>query len=848
MKVLFAVSNEEISESIIKRYQKEYKEIISHKNVYYFNAILKELQKDKSYDRIVISEDLEAFTHTQYDQIDKFIFDKLDSISDEASNIKGNDIPIILICADRRTKSEQMLVKLFGIGIYNAILGNDRSVEEVCRLINRPRVKKEAKLYYKIDSEEVNYQAENENDVSEMEIQNILAHYKSLGKNEDRYIDSFNNIAAQYNDTQLRIISKFLPLNVRAVLEERSPKYQKIMSFNNSVSSSLRYKDKEKEKEEGTSEKLLKPKNKSVVMTKPVVIPSSVNISGAKKLSKSKQVPQQENTQHIQRSTKKAPVNDEIIEQLQRATEAKARENVVKPVLQTENRVVTNQPENAKNVSKVAETNSAEIQTKQVKRGRGRPRKNPIPEEVKEQEEKKVKEIQESVQVQPAKRRRGRPRKNPIPEEQEITSNIEEPTILPGFDDIEEETQEIVPEVEENVAIKVPGFEDDYEEDTILPGFEDEYEDEESTMLPGFAEEDEEDNDISYGNDSEYRATQANYVSNNNERIEPINNNQYVNNQYSAYNNTGNQIVKQNNEYVQTIDISSLLTADKKIVTFVGTSKNGTSFIVNNVAELLSTMGIKVAILDTTQNRNSYYIYTKNEEALRNIATNCITDLARGTANGINVNPNLTVFTSLPEENEAISNVDEILETLVKNYSVILIDCDFNSPIGYFKQSQETYLVQTLDILTIQPLTAFLRELKAKNILEEKKLKIILNKVVKVRGITEKTIIGGMAFYNDPAMSFMTELFDRNLIKHISIPFEEDIYTKYLEGIINCEITLKGYSKNFMQILKELANMVYPLISGRGTSYRPPMVNTNQTNNTFSPSMNNTLDQMKRRF
>ncbi len=500
-------------------------------------------------------------------------------------------------------------------------------------------------------------------------------------------------------------------------------------------------------------------------------------------------------------------------------------------------RVVTNQPENAKNVSKVAETNSAEIQTKQVKRGRGRPRKNPIPEEVKEPE---VKEIQESVQVQPAKRR-GRPRKNAIPEEQKIISNIEEPAILPGFDDVEEETQEIIPEVEENVASTVPGFEDDYEDDTILPGFEDE----ESTMLPGFEEDDD---DISYRNNSEYRSNSTNYVSNNSERIATINNNQYIDSQYSAYNNTGNQIVKQNNEYVQTIDISSLLTADKKIVTFVGTSKNGTSFIVNNVAELLSTMGIKVAVLDTTQNRNSYYIYTKNEEALRNIATNCINDLARGTANGINVNPNLTVFTSLPEENEAISNVDEILETLVKNYSVILIDCDFNSPIGYFKQSQETYLVQTLDILTIQPLTAFLRELKAKNILEEKKLKIILNKVVKVRGITEKTIIGGMAFYNDPAMSFMTELFDRNLIKHISIPFEEDIYTKYLEGIINCEITLKGYSKNFMQILKELANMVYPLISGRGTSYRPPMVNTNQTNNTFSPSMNNTLDQMKRRF
>ena len=161
MKVLFAVSNEEISQAIIKKYQKQYKEIISHKNVYYFNAILKEIQKDKSYDRIVISEDLEAFSHTQYEQIDKFIFEKLDSISDEASNASGNDIPIILICSDRRTKSEQMLVKLFGIGVYNAILGNDRSVDEVCRLINRPRSKKEAKNYYKIDSEEVSYKAEN---------------------------------------------------------------------------------------------------------------------------------------------------------------------------------------------------------------------------------------------------------------------------------------------------------------------------------------------------------------------------------------------------------------------------------------------------------------------------------------------------------------------------------------------------------------------------------------------------------------------------------------------------------------------------------------------------------------
>ena len=137
MKVLFAVSNESTSQAIIKKYQTEYKQIISYKNVYYFNAILKELQRDKTYDRIVISEDLEQYVNTDYEQMDKFLFDRLDSISDEASNSKGENIPIILICTERRNKSEQILVKLFGIGIYDALLGNDRSVDNVCKLLNR---------------------------------------------------------------------------------------------------------------------------------------------------------------------------------------------------------------------------------------------------------------------------------------------------------------------------------------------------------------------------------------------------------------------------------------------------------------------------------------------------------------------------------------------------------------------------------------------------------------------------------------------------------------------------------------------------------------------------------------
>ena len=772
MKVLFAVSNEEISESIVKRYQREYKEIISYKNVYYFNAILKELQKDKNYDRIVISEELEAFTHTQYDQIDKFIFDKLDGISDEASNLKGEDIPIILICSDRREKSESMLVKLFGIGIYNALLGNDRSVDNVCKLLNKPRSKKEAKIYYKIDSDDVTYQSENENDVSEVEIQNILAHYKRLGKDEDKYVESFNRIASQYNDVQLRIITKFLPLNVRAVLEEKSEKYQQIISFNSKISDNLRAQSIVKRKEEeGTSSKLLTNPDKEKILSKPVVIPSAVNMSGVKKFAKSKPEVEPETIfEPLEPEIETTQTQEPEIEELPMVEET--------PVIQ-----------------------EIDTEIEEPKKRRGRPRKNPLPEE---------------TTVQAPKRGRGRPRKvepveEVLEEQQPETKTISQPeeedeTILPGFEDYNEPEKNIL-----------PGFEEKTEEDNILPGFDEKSE--ENNILPGF-EDDDKKQEETYNQPETPK--QENY--------------------YQNYNMNQIQSTYQQHE---DIDISSLLTASKKVACFIGTSKNGTSFVVNNLAEITSSMGIDTAILDTTKNRNSYYIYTKNEEELRNTAMNCVNNLLNGNALGINAGKNLTVYTSLPTETEGIENAGAILQTLLKKHSLVLIDCDFDTPFGYFSNAQEIYLVQTLDILTIQPLTAFLRELKAKNILDQNKIKIILNKYVKVRGISEKTIIGGMAFYNDPAMSFMTELFDRNTVKYMTIPFEQEIYTRYLESIINCDISIKGYSKAFIANLKELNNMVYPTPAGNNI-YRPQGVQS--YNNGFSASMNNTLNQMKRKY
>lgn len=735
MKVLFAVNNDEISEAIIKKYQKDYKEILSYKNVYYFNAILKELQRDKSYDRVVISEDLEPFANNNYDSIDKFLFEKLDNISDETTDEEGNEINIILICTDRRTKSDEMLIKLFGLGIYNAIIGQDRSIDEVCRLINKPRNKREAKQYYKIESENVGYQPENENNVSEVEIQNIQEHYRRLGKNEDKYVDSFNNIVSQYNDTQLKIIIRYLPMGVKAVLEEKSPKYQQLMAFQPKTrQSTLQSQNKTNEKVRNSiQEKLISAESEKAKISKPIVIPHSVSKTEVKRLIKEK--PQQ--------------INE--IEEIEEPIEEIIAEPVVEQNIDMNN-IIAEQP----------------------KRGRGRPRKTP------------------PVEVEPnkPKRGRGRPPKNPVVQGKDEDNEDDELIDLfdLGNDNNEEENEEPIDlfSLDEN---------------------EDKQEDDDSIDLFNLEEE-------------------------------SLENNTYNN----VHENKKEELIQQ--AYKPTnIEFNSLITKDKKVVAFVGTTKNGTSFVVNNVAEMLASTGISTAILDMSKNKNAYYVYTNNEEKLMTAAKNSIYKLRNGVAEGVRVNKNLSVFTSLPEEENDYTDVETILGTLVKNFSAVLIDCDFDTPLEYFEKSQEIYLVQSMDVLTMQPLTAFLRNLQSKNILKQDKLKIVINKSVKIKSVSVKRLIAGIANYNDPSMTIMKELFNPERVPYCEIPFEVPNYIKYLDSLINCSISLNGYTKTLTMALKELSAMVYPLISRQTYSPRG-----NQYKDNFSTNVNNTLNKMKNKY
>jgi len=799
MKVLFAVSNDKMSETIIKQYEKQYKEIINYKNVYYFNAILKELQRDKTYDRIVISEDLEQYASSDHEQMDNFIFGRLDSISDEASNVKGEDIPIILICEERRVKGEELLVKLFGIGIYNAIIGADRSINEVCRLINRPRSKKEAKIYYKIDSEDVLYEKNDENEVSELEIQNILAHYKKIGNDEQKIVDSFDSIASQYNNIQLKIICKFLPLNVRAVLEERSSRYLDIFAYDG-ISNSVRVNNKEEkqikkyqtmkkkheEETKGTSEIMLKSNENA--LREPVVIPSAMS-SNTKKVIKTVD-----------------PVIPEIKE-----------ESEFEPIYNTEEEMPEESNNTNEEIINKIEEDKVETPVQPVKRGRGRP--------------KKIVTEQPQVEQVP-KRKRGRPRKNEV---------VEEESVLPGFSEeklsntvAEEENESILPgfsDLEQNNTTKL---EPEEEDETTLPGFaeEEETEDEYNSILPGFGQEENEKTEI-YSKPENTVVPQYKEDSGN---VSSVNN--VIEENYQIPN------MRPKVPQYEELDMNRILAPNQKIVAFVGTSKNGTSFLVNNVAEILSLNNVNTAILDLTKNRNAYYIYTKNEEMLRNKANECIKKLKDGVADGIEIHKNLTVYTSAFDVEE-IENVEPIIQTLLTKHNMVLLDCDFDTPDRYFKYSKEIYLVQSMDILTIQPLTLFLRKLSDKGAFSEEKARVVLNKYIKTKELNEDILVGGISIYNDASMTVRKELFNRKTVKRITIPFETETYLRYLNGLVICDVSLKGYSKKILQSLKQLATSVYSTSnSSNGGKYTPPSVK----NTTFSSSMNSTLEQMSKRY
>lgn len=211
MKVLFAVGSDQLSKNIADKYYEKYGEVLEYKNVFFFKALIEEVKRNKSYDRIVLNEEFEEFKATDLEQIDRAVFNYIDKITDEVQ-----DAEIILICANRRNPGDSFVNKLFSIGIYNMLIGNDRNMNPLCEIIRRPRTKREAKEYLHIDTSIISSESiTRDNEVEEHQIKSILTFFDGIRNHPEKFLETFDRVAEQYSMTQLKIIVEYLPKVVK---------------------------------------------------------------------------------------------------------------------------------------------------------------------------------------------------------------------------------------------------------------------------------------------------------------------------------------------------------------------------------------------------------------------------------------------------------------------------------------------------------------------------------------------------------------------------------------------------------------------------------------------------------
>ena len=246
----------------------------------------------------------------------------------------------------------------------------------------------------------------------------------------------------------------------------------------------------------------------------------------------------------------------------------------------------------------------------------------------------------------------------------------------------------------------------------------------------------------------------------------------------------------------------------KKVVCMVGAPKVGTTFCINGIATTLHRRDIKVGIVDLTRKRDSYTLYTYDNEGKRNIAAESM----KYASNGLNeplVYGKLSIYTGVPGEDRKQYNAANVVETAMNNNSVVLIDCDFSTPIDYYRLAQEIYVIQDMDVLNVNLITIFLRELKTRGI-PMNKIRVIINKHVKC-ALTAKDILDGIATYTSPDLKMFDDLFTASQMTYHILPFDQENYTKYVEMMYKYSNTFSSFTREFKESLEQIVNAIYPI-------------------------------------
>lgn len=245
----------------------------------------------------------------------------------------------------------------------------------------------------------------------------------------------------------------------------------------------------------------------------------------------------------------------------------------------------------------------------------------------------------------------------------------------------------------------------------------------------------------------------------------------------------------------------------RKTVIFVGAPKTGTTFCINAIGTYLAKQKVKTAMVDMTRKRDLYTIYTYDNTGKRNIAGDSLRYASSGKNEPL-IYDKLSIYTAVPGEDRKSYNPNLLVDTISKNNNVVLIDADFSTPLDYFRLAQDIYIVQDMNILNVNQITLFLRELKQRGIGMEK-VKIIINKYVDC-SLSTKDIIDGIATYTSYDLKMFDELFNPKRIQYFVLPFDVDNYTKYIDMVYKYSNKFSSFTKNFQDNLNQIINTIYP--------------------------------------
>ena len=739
MKVLFAIGSDQWSKTTSERYYERFGETLEYKNVFYFKALIEEVRRNKTYDRIVIHEDLEQFRAKDMEQLDRKLYSYIDTITDEIQ-----DSEIIYICSDRRTKDDKFVMRLYNLGIYNILIGDDRNINPLCEIIKKPKTKREAKEYLNITSSSLSETGGiiRDDEVDEAQMMNILNYYENIKDKPDEYVPAFERITEQYNRAQLKVIASLLPSYVREKIYAE-PKFRFL--FGDNQIATPREEKVTENKENNVSDKKIAHGIMDIFRGKF----KTKNIDEIKKAKqqletqKSAETKEQQELAEKARREAEAKEQQELAEKARREAEAKEQQELAeKARREAEIRENNSKTQfNAEDIDviiddalfKVNESNAEKLNEQKLK-------EEALAKQKAEQAMLEQKAKEEALAKQKAEQSENINR---------IDANI---SMKPQESDEERRVRE-----ERERLIK-----------------------EQERIKQAQAELEEERRKLREA--QEKIAQEKNQI--------------------------GNLEVPKT---VQTYETVPVVSRDyKKMVVFVGANKAGTTFMVNAVANQLSNSKIPTAILDMTRDKGMYYIYNQGDKTLRKIASECMQKLSAGEDSYMPVSRFLKVYTTVPgsvADARRGYKHKSVIEVVKNNTNVTIVDADFTTPIDYFEQASEIYVVQDMDILKMQETTSFLREMKNRN-MDMKKIKVIINKYVKSI-LSPKKIIEGISYYKDPEMTF-TDVLLNNKVSYSVVPYNVNNYIKYIEALCKETMNFKGYTTDFLQTIDEIAEQVYP--------------------------------------